>query len=129
MCEGNYRTIQLSVLLSFLEYLVVHRVSVHMLVNYISDLKAICIVHNISPAVLEHQQVKYFSKSIRINRPVFVALKNIIDIRTLNHLMQLEATFKDETVLKAMFLVSYFGFFLLSKVMFFFQTKQGEVTP
>ena len=60
----------MSLVLPFLEYLVVHEVSLHMLKSYLSALKALFVVHNLSPAVFDHQQIKYYIKAIKVTIPV-----------------------------------------------------------
>ena len=94
-----------SMMLSFLEYLVVHRVSVHMIAHYLSAIKATFILYNIPVGVLDHQRIKYYTKSIKITRPISVPHRNIMDIPTLQHLINLVNTCQNGQTYKAMFLV------------------------
>ena len=56
-------TISVECILSFLEYLSSYRVSVHMLANYISAVKAMGIIYGIHVEALDDRRVKYFIKS------------------------------------------------------------------
>ena len=95
----------LSLVLSFLEFLVVNNVSVAMLSNYISALKAMFIVYTLPIQVFGHPQVTYYIKSIKINRPLSARIKNVIDLPTLKRLIELSVRLSNGIVFKAMFLV------------------------
>ena len=103
-------------ILSFLEYLVDNNVSVHMVVNYVLALKAMCIVYGLQFVVFEHPRIRYFIKALKINRPLKVTKRNVIDIPTLQKLILLCGTVGNPRVLKAIFLTAYFGFFRLSNL-------------
>ena len=100
--------------LCFLEYLVDNRVSVCMVLNYISALKAMAIICSIPHSVFEHPQIKYFVCALKINRPLAVSKKNVIDIRTLEWIIALCEGRLNAVTFKAIFLTEYFGFFRLS---------------
>ena len=105
-----------SMVLSFLEYLVVHEVSVHMIANYLSAIKAMFILYNIPAGVLDHQRIKYYTKSIKITRTISVPHRNVMDIPAWQRLINLVDTCHNGQTYKAMFLVGYFGFFRLSNL-------------
>ena len=48
--------------LSFLEYLVVHNTSVSMVVNYLSALRAMCVLYHLPYMVFDNPQVKLLVK-------------------------------------------------------------------
>ena len=50
--NASVKVLNLSTIMSFLEYLVVNKTSVHMLSNYVSALKAMAVVHNMNFALL-----------------------------------------------------------------------------
>ena len=110
------REMNLSTVMSFLEYLVVNNTSIHMLANYVSALKAMAVVYNIEYTVFDHPQVKYYLKAVRINRPLSVPRRNIMDIPTLRCLISLVSPLSNAITFKALFLVGYFGFFQLSNL-------------
>ena len=95
---------KLSIILSFLEYLVVNSVSVHTVNNYFSALKAMFVIYNIPSVVLDHQQIKYYIKAIKIPRLVSVPHRNVMDICTLQHLIRLVRDLKHGSTYKALFL-------------------------
>ena len=104
--------ISIALLLSFMEYLVVHEVSVHMLSNYVSALKAMFMLHNLPSVDFDHPQIRYFLKAARINRPLAVTQKHVLDISTLKRLIVLVSKLHNGVVYKTMFLVGSFGFFV-----------------
>ena len=64
--------IDVNVILSFCECLVVNCCSVSMIANYLSAVKANFVLYNMSYSLLDHPRIKYFQKSMRINRPLAV---------------------------------------------------------
>ena len=74
------------------------------------------ILYNLPFEAFEHPKVKYFLKAVRINSPLKVSQKHVIDIVTLQCLISLVESFSNGIIYKAMFLVSYFGFFCLSNL-------------
>ena len=103
-------------ILSFLEYLLQSNVSVHMIVNYISALKAMSIIYSLPHDPFDHPQIKYFIRSIKTNRPLVVSRKNIMDIPTLTKLVDCCLGVSNSKTFKAMFLTAFFGFFRLSNL-------------
>ena len=74
------------------------------------------ILYNLPFEAFEDPKVKYFLKAVRINCPLKVSQKHVIDIVTLQCLISLVESFSNGITYKAMFLVSYFGFFCLSNL-------------
>ena len=77
---------EVKVILSFLECLVSNACSASVIANYVSAIKASCIVYDLPFEVLDHPKVKYFLKVPRINRPVSITSHNVI---TIPHLMDI----------------------------------------
>ena len=102
--------------LAFLEYMVKNGVSYGMLANYVSAVKSRFCILGLNYKIWAHQNVKYFLKSVRINRPMKVVQRNIIDISTLRLLVQHCDSIYMGTVYKAIFLTAFFGFFRLSNL-------------
>ena len=112
--------------LCFLEYLMHNNVSVGMIVNYVSALKAMAIVYSIPHEVFQHPKIKYFIKSIRMNRPLRTTKRNIMDINTLEKVVELCTGRPNATTFKAVFLTAFFGFFCLSNIV---PHSVGEFDP
>ena len=74
--------INVKVILSFLECLVKNSSSSCMVANYVSAIRASFVMYDLSYYMLDHPKIKYFLKSLRINRPV-VTPHNIINISRL----------------------------------------------
>ena len=107
--------ISVECILSFLEYLS-YRVSVHMLANYISAVKAMGIIYGLHVEALDDRRVKYFIKSRKVNRQFAVVKRNIMDIPTLKQVIQVCMGMSNPRVYKALFLCAFFGFFRLSNL-------------
>ena len=73
--------------LSFLECLASQNTSVHMLANYVPAIKAMFILFHLDHRVLEDPKIKYFIKSVKINRPLTFTHRNIMD---LNHFKKVD---------------------------------------
>ena len=85
-------------------------VSVHMLCNYVSAIKAKFIMYDLNHRLLEHHKVKYLLKSILINRPLSVPTRNVMDPQTLKNLIKLCQDIHMGFVFKTVFLLAYFVF-------------------
>ena len=75
--------VNVKVILSFLECLVLSSCSMGMVANYVSAIRASFVMYDLPYYVLDHPKIKYFLKSLRINRPVIVTPHNIITISRL----------------------------------------------
>ena len=105
-----------SVILSFLELLTKHNTSTHMVANYVAAIKAKFMVFGLQYWVLDDPRVKYFLRSLKVNRPLCVPRRNIMDIPTLRKLILLCDDIPMGPVFKALFLTAFFGFLRLSNL-------------
>ena len=108
--------VNIKVILSFLECLVINDCSVSMIENYVSAIKAHFVLHDLSFTVFEHPKLKYFLKPLRINRPLTVKPHNIISIDRLIQISQACDNVTNGPVYRAVFLVGFFGFCRLSNL-------------
>ena len=79
--------IDIKVVLSFLEYLVINDCSTSMVENYVSAIKAHFVLYHLSFVVFEHPKLKYFLKALSINRPLTVKPYNIISVERLAQIL------------------------------------------
>ena len=75
--------VNVKVMLSFLECLASNSCSASMIANHVSAIKASFIVYDLPFEVLDHPKVKYFLKSLRVNRPVTLTSHNVIKVSRL----------------------------------------------
>ena len=101
--------ISVKVIVSLLECLVINGCSVSMLANYVSAVKAKFVVYDLDFHACEHPKVKYFIKSVRINRPLSVVYHNIIDNPMLKRMAAIAATLPGGQVLKAIVPTGFFA--------------------
>ena len=106
----------LSTVMAFLEFLVYNKVSTHMIANHVSALRAMAIVYDIPFAALEHPKVKYFIKSLKINRTLAITRQHIMDLKTVKEIILYCPRFADSVTIKAIFLAAFFGFFRISNL-------------
>ena len=110
------KEIDVNVILSFFECLVINNCSVSMIANYLSAIKASFVLYNMSYSLLDHPRIKYFQKSMRINRPLAVTSQNVIDLSMLQQISQSCDQLNFPEVFRAIFLTGFFGFFRLSNL-------------
>ena len=108
--------VDIQVVLSFLECLVMNGCSTSMVENYVSAIKAHFVLHDLSFGVFDHPKLKYFLKALRINRPLSVKSHNIISLDTLALISSACKDLSSGVVYRAVFLVAFFGFFRLSNL-------------
>ena len=81
----SIESVNVKVILSLLECLVSNDCTYSMLANYLSAIKASFVLHDLPYHVLDHPKIKLFQKSVRINRPLNLFSRNIIDIQMFEH--------------------------------------------
>ena len=97
-------------LLAFLEYLVIKNVSANMLANYISANKAKFTILGLNYILWDHPNIKYLLRSVKINRPVKITKRHVMDLQQWQRLIECFDSISFGCVYKAVFLVAYFGF-------------------
>ena len=102
--------------LSFFECLAAQNTSVHMLANYLSAVRAMFVMFNLNYRILDDPKIKYFIKAVRINRPLSVPRRHILDLKTLQSLIFHCERAHMGRIFKAVFLTALFGFLRLSNL-------------
>ena len=109
-------SVNVKVLLAFLECLNENGVSPNMLSNYVSAIKAKFVIYGLPTKCLESRRIYYYVKSLRINRPLKISRCNIISIEDLYFLVAHCDELYMGQVFKALFLMAFFGFLRLSNL-------------
>ena len=109
-------SIDVNGLLAFLECLNYNKISVNMLANYMAAIRANFNVLGLNTTVLEDKRLKYYLKSIKLNRPICLSSKNVISVENLLKIVHCCDTLYMGPIFKAVFLVAFFGFFRLSNL-------------
>ena len=68
------------VVMAFLESLVVNHCSTCVVTNYVSAVKAYFVLCDLNYLIFDHPKIKYYLKSLGINRPLSVKSHNLIDM-------------------------------------------------
>ena len=89
MCSKmNLQSVSLVTILAYLEFLVKNSVSVNMVANHVSAIKAKFIMYDLQYAILDHPKVRYFIRSLKINRPLVQVKRNIMSLQVLQNLVR-----------------------------------------
>ena len=108
--------VNVKVVLSFLECLMSNSCSCCMTANYVSALRAHFVLYDLPFEVLDHPKVKYFVKSIRINRPLAIRSHNVITIPILIQISQSCEALDSGGVYRTATLLGFFAFMRLSNL-------------
>ena len=103
-------------IMSFLECLVQYHCSCAMLENYMSAIKANLILYDLPFVVFDHPKIKYFIKSIKINRPLTLRPHNTVDLPVIRRISRACLDLTHGVVYRAVFLTGFFAFFRLSNL-------------
>ena len=74
------------------------------------------LIYGIQVEALDDKCIKYFIKALKVNRPLSVVKRNIMDIPTLKQLIQVCMGHGNARVYKALFLCDFFKVFHLSNL-------------
>ena len=108
--------VNVKVVLSFLECSVVNSCSYCMVANYVLAIKANCVLYDLPFQVLDHPQVKYFLKALKINRPLKVKSNNVITIPWLIEISKACEGFTSGLIYRAALILGFFAFSGLSNL-------------
>ena len=105
------------VLLAFMEYLVLNQISPANISNYLAGIRAQFIVFNLDTTYFQHQQIQYFLRSLKINRPLQPKIHKHIDIQLLTDIIHITDTLQHPNVFKTLYILAYFSFLRLSNIL------------
>ena len=108
--------VNLKLVLSFLECLVLNSCSCCMIANYVSALKANFVLYDLPFHVLDHPKVKYFVKTLKINRPLSINSYNVITIPILIKISESCEALDSGLVYRTAILLGFFAFMRLSNL-------------
>ena len=116
LMKVSLSNLSVKVLIAFFECLVANKCSVAMVSNYASAIKANFIVYDLPFHICDHPKIKYFIKSLKINRPLSVTSHNIVDIPMLSRMCDLALNVPGGKIFKATILTGFFRFLRLSNL-------------
>ena len=109
-------SISIDEIMAYMEYLVENGVSVNMVANNISAIKAMFVMYGLPHPLLQHPRVHYFIKSLKINRPLSVTSRNIMSLPELTELVKLCDSLPIGSPFKAIFRIAFFCFLRISNL-------------
>ena len=98
------------ILFSFLKFLLENGISNSAIANYITAVKASLSMYDISALPFYDQRIKYFQKSLTLNKPFTATIKKIIDIPLLKDIIAVCDTMWMGQVFKFLYLTAFFSF-------------------
>ena len=101
-------------IMAYMEYLVENAVSVNMVANNISAIRAKFVMYGLPHDLLHHlhhSRIQYFIRSLKINRSLTVTTRNIMSLTTLSNLVHLCESLPSGKSFKAIFLIAFFVFY------------------
>ena len=108
--------VHLQHLLCFMQFFADNKLSVNMIANYLSGIKANFLLYGLNDVIFQNQKIRLYMKSLKINRPLKPIQRNIMSIEVLQSVATLCKQIFMGSVYKAVFLVAYFGFLRLSNI-------------
>ena len=119
LVAAGFQLVQVNhiVLLAFMEYLVLNQNSPANISNYLAGIRAQCIVFNLDTVYFQHQQIQYFLKSLKINRPLQPKIHKRIDIQLLTSIIQVAETLQHSHIFRPLYILAYFSFLRLSNIL------------
>ena len=112
----SLRSVSLSVVMAYLEFLVSNGVSANMVANNISAIKANFVMYSLDHSFLDHPRVRYFLKSMKMSRPLSVTDRPIMTVDTLHSFISACKFIPFGNIYAAVFLIAYFGFLRISNL-------------
>ena len=105
-----------NVILAFMVCFDTNQVSVNMSVNYmylvVIKANVLGLSLNLSPS--EHKIIKYYVTSLKLHRPMSITTVNLISVTMLEKIVHQCDSMYTECIFKAVFLVTFFSFLILS---------------
>ena len=105
-----------STVLSFLEFLALSKLSLSVILNYISAIKTKFSILALDVSPFSDPRIKYFHRSLLLHRPFKVAIKSIIDPSTLKSMVKECDHMFMGPVYKAAYLLSFFLFLRITNL-------------
>ena len=109
-------SIEVAHILCFMEFLVGSIVSVSMIQNHLSGIRAKFVFYDLNSNVLSDQRIRLYIKSLKINRTLVSVMRHIMTAEDLKHLSVLCDHIYMGPIYRAIFLVAFFGFLRLSNL-------------
>ena len=104
------------IILAYLEFLTENNLSHASIVNHLSALQASFALYNINLSPFQDPRIKYYQKALALHKPFKVTLKKIVDVHTLNLIIQACDTTYMGQVYKAFYLVAFFSLLRISNL-------------
>ena len=109
--------VNVTLLLSFLEYLHENNISSGQMQNYLAALRAMHIAHGLETAPFKDERLPLFLKAIRIHRPFHPKVLAHLNLSLLEKIINLSDHMQFPQVFKPLYLLMFFSFLRMSNVL------------
>ena len=99
--------VNVKVILLFMECLVQNQCSSAMVENYVSAIKSSFVLYELPFVVFDHPKIKYFIKSLKINRPLTLKTHNLMPLSMLRRISIACLDLPHRVVYKVVFLTGF----------------------
>ena len=115
-CVAAMNLNTLTPILTFLEFLTFNNTTYSGLLNYLSAVKATLLSYGVDTSAFNDPRIKLYNKAIMRHRPLNPSIKTIIDVTTLQLIIQSAGTMYMGHIFKAAILLSFFSFLRISNL-------------
>ena len=112
----SLQQVDISVILTFMEYLHSQNCKVASISNYMAALRAFFILYDLPTAVFKDHKIQYFIKALKLNRPLVVKNTPIFTEQVLSQIMEVCNYLEHPHVFSALYLLAFFSFLRLSNM-------------
>ena len=112
----SLQQVDISVMLTFMEYLHSQNCKVASICNYMAALRAYFILYHLPTALFKDHKIQYFIKALKLNRPLHVRTTPIFTEHILAQIVQVCDHLDHPHVFTAMYLLAFFSFMRLSNL-------------
>ena len=116
VAELSLQQIDISVMLTFMEYLHSQNCKVASISNYMASLRAFFILYDLPTTVFKNQKIQYFIKELKLNRPLHLRNTPIFTEHILSQIVQVCNHLEHPHVFTTVYLLAFFLFMRLSNI-------------
>ena len=116
LVSGSLQQVDISVMLTFMEYLHSQNCKVASISNYMAALRAFFILYDLPTTIFKDQKIQYFIKVLKLNRPLHLRNTPIFTEHIVSETVQVCTYIEHPHVFTTVYLLAFFSFMRLSKI-------------
>ena len=116
LVSWSLQQVDISVMLTFMEYLHSQNCKVASISNYMAALRAFFILYDLPTTIFKDQKIQYFIKVLQLNRPLHLRNTPIFTEHIVSETVQVCTYIEHPHVFTTVYLLAFFSFMRLSKI-------------